>query len=219
MPSDRMFVGAEHEFHDPAFAREWADRFVPTAPRQRLFDLVCEQLQRRAEGGDHIVELGIGPGYMARHLLERLPRCTYEGVDFSEAMHALAERTIGDRMSRVTLTLADLLDDQWPSRLSRQPAAIVSTWSLHDLGSEHAVAGVYARCGSLLAPGAILVNGDFIKPDGTRHDYEAGRFSIGRHLEHLRAAGFRDARCLAHLEPNIEDPTAAQNYACLVAVK
>lgn len=63
------------------------------------------------------------------------------------------------------------------------------------------------------------MNGDFIKPEGTRHDYEVGRFSIDRHLEYLRAAGFRDAQCLAHLEPNIEDPTAAQNYACLVAVK
>ena len=35
----------------------------------------------------------------------------------------------------------------------------------------------------------------------------------------LREAGFEDPKSLVHLEPNIMDPTAAQNYACLVAVK
>jgi hypothetical protein len=35
----------------------------------------------------------------------------------------------------------------------------------------------------------------------------------------LRQAGFSDPKLLAHLEPNIESPTAAENYACLVAVR
>jgi hypothetical protein len=65
----------------------------------------------------------------------------------------------------------------------------------------------------------VLVNGDFIKPDGTTWTYEAGRFEIGRHLAFLRSAGFSDPKSLAEFEVNIENPTAAQNYACLVAVR
>ena len=70
-----------------------------------------------------------------------------------------------------------------------------------------------------IAQGGVLVNGDFIKPDGTTWDYEPGRFEIRRHIELLRQAGFSDPKSLAHLEPNIESPTAAENYACLVAVR
>ena len=93
------------------------------------------------------------------------------------------------------------------------------TWALHDLGGQQAVADVYQRCFETLPPGGVLVNGDFIKPDGTTFDYEPGRFSIDRHLELLRHAGFAAPQCLALLETNIEDPTAGQNYACLVAVR
>ena len=120
-------------------------------------------------------------------------------------------------MHRVTLTLADLMDQSWPRNLTKTPGAIISTWALHDLGSRQAVADVYARCYETLPEGGLLVNGDFIKPDGTDWDYEPGRFEIARHIELLRQAGFADPQSVAHLEPNIESPTAAENEAGRVA--
>ena len=69
-----------------------------------------------------------------------------------------------------------------------------------------------------LPKGGLLVNGDFIKPCGTSWTYELGRFEINRHLELLRRAGFAEPASLAHFEPEIENPTAAQNL-CLVAVR
>jgi SAM-dependent methyltransferase len=212
-------VGAEHAFHDADFVRGWAARFVPTPPRLALFDMILNEVLVRGGPAAHVVELGIGPGYLARHILERADRLTYEGVDFSAPMAAIARETLGVLAARVTFTTADLLDQTWPRALSRRPDAIVSTWSLHDLGSEAAVANVYARCFETLADGGVLLNGDFIKPDGTPHAFEPGRFPIARHLSLLTAAGFADPRCLAHLEPNVETPTPAENYACFVAVR
>ena len=81
------------------------------------------------------------------------------------------------------------------------------------------MADVYARCFEVLPKCGVLVNGDFIKPAGTAWEYEAGRFEIARHLELLRQAGFASPASLNHFEPEIDEPTAAQNYACLVAVK
>jgi hypothetical protein len=63
------------------------------------------------------------------------------------------------------------------------------------------------------------MNGDFIKPDGTSWTYEPGRFEVGRHLEFLRRAGFKEPAFLALFEHNLYHPTSAQNYACLIAVK
>ena len=157
--------------------------------------------------------------YMARHILERNPGLSYEGLDFSEEFFDVARKTIGTYMPRVKLTKADLMDQAWPHSLSRQPGAIVSTWALHDLGGQQAVADVYARCYEVLPEGGVLMNGDFIKPDGTSWTYEPGRFEVGRHLELLRRAGFKEPAVLALFEHNLDHPTAAQNYACLIAVK
>jgi cyclopropane fatty-acyl-phospholipid synthase-like methyltransferase len=213
------FVGAQHEFHDAAFVRGWADRFVPTAPRLQLFDLILDQIRQPSVPNPHVLELGIGPGYMARHILERNQAITYEGLDFSEVFFEVAKETVGDMLHRVTLTKADLMNQSWPKALSKRPGAIISTWALHDLGGQQAVADVYARCYETLPTGGVLVNGDFIKPDGTIWEYEPGRFEVGRHLEFLRTTGFSDPKSLAHFEQNVKDPTPAQNYACLVAVK
>ena len=213
------FVGAQHEFHDAAFVQGWADRFVPTQPRLALFDLIREHIAAPSVPNTHVLELGLGPGYMARHILERNSVIGYEGLDFSDVFFEVAKRTIGPYMPRVTLTKADLMDRDWPRALSRQPGAIVSTWALHDLGSQQAIAGVYARCYEVLPAGGILLNGDFIKPAGTTWTYEPGRFEIERHLELLRLAGFGNPVSLADYEPNTANPTAAQNYACLMAVK
>jgi SAM-dependent methyltransferase len=207
------FVGAQHEFHDAAFVRGWADRFVPTAPRLQLFDLILDQIRQPSVPNPQVLELGIGPGYMARHVLQRNQTITYEGLDFSEVFFEIARETVGNMLHRVTLTKADLMNQDWPKNLSKRPGAIISTWALHDLGGQQAVADVYARCYETLPMGGVLVNGDFIKPDGTIWEYEPGRFELLRH------AGFSDPKSLAHLEPNLKDPTPAQNYACLVAVK
>jgi SAM-dependent methyltransferase len=169
-----------------------------------------------------VVELGIGPGYMARFILERAQGgrgMTYEGVDFSAAMFDIARETLGELASEVTLTTADLLDPGWTGRLSQVPGAIISTWALHDLGSEQAIGSVYQAAYRALPEGGVLVNGDFIKPDGARVDYEPGRITIGRHLELLEAAGFAAPRCLVHLEPSVDAPTSANNYACFHAVR
>ncbi|MEM9355546.1 MAG: class I SAM-dependent methyltransferase [Pseudomonadota bacterium] len=213
------FVGAQHEFHDAEFVRGWASRFVPTEPRLQLFDMILDQVNALGKEAPHVVELGTGPGYMARHILERHAVMTYEALDFSEVFFDVARETIGDLVPRVTFTNADLMDQAWPQKLSRQPDAIISTWALHDLGGRDPVADVYARCYEALPAGGVLVNGDFIKPDGTSWDYEPGRFEIDIHLDFLRKAGFSDPKSIAHLEPNIDTPTAAENYACLVAVR
>jgi len=215
----RGFVGAKHEFQDAEFVRGWASRFVPTAPRLKLFDMILDQIARLQKRRAHVVELGTGPGYMARHILERNDDITYEALDFSEVFFDVARKTLGDLAFRVAFTNADLMDQGWPAKLKKIPDAIVSTWALHDLGGQQPVGDVYARCFETLPVGGVFVNGDFIKPDGTTWDYEPGRFAIARHLELLRAAGFKDPRSIAHLEPNIIDPTAAQNYACLVALR
>lgn len=212
------FVGAQHEFHDTQFVRDWADRFVPSPERMQLFDTIIAGITKAAGASCHVVELGIGPAYLAERVLDTLPNVTYEGVDFSQPMLDIAAERLAPYASRVRFTQADLVGEQWGAKVSRPVGAIVSTWALHDLGGEVNTTKVYRDCYELLPAGGVFLNGDFVKPDDTPHEYEPGRFLVSRHLDILREVGFRDVQCLLYLEKEIEHPTAAQNYACLQAI-
>lgn len=212
------FVGAQHEFHNTQFVRDWADRFVPSPERIQLFDTIIDGIATHAQSSVHIVELGIGPAYLAERVLEKLPNVTYEGVDFSEPMLEIAAERLAPYASRVTYTQADLVAEDWGAKVKHPVGAIVSTWALHDLGGEVNTTKVYRDCRNLLAPGGVFLNGDFVKPDDTPHEYEPGRFQVSRHLDILQDVGFVNAECLVYLEKELDHPTAAQNYACLQAL-
>ena len=211
-------VGADHEFHDPEYAEDWAGRFEPTPDRLALFDLMLAELRDRVPPDGRIVELGIGPGYLAAYLLDALPAARYQGLDFSRAMLDIAARRLRRHAARAALTQADLLAEGWWEALEGPVDAIVSTWALHDLGGRGEVEHVYAGCAKALADRGLLLNGDFIKPDGARQEYEPGRFPIATHIDMLRRVGFETAECLRVFEEELEAPTPAQNYACLRAV-
>ena len=212
-------IGKNHEFHDKEYVLGWADKFVPTPERIELFNVILSALQRLIPENGRVVELGIGPGYLASHILETMSSIEYIGIDFSYPMLEFASTRLSQHSSRIKYTQADLVKDDWGSKIFTPINAIVSTWALHDLGSQENVATVYAKSATALGSQGVLLNGDFIKPDETIHEFEAGRFRISRHLEMLRNVGFRDVECLILLEQEIESPTPAQNYACLKAIK
>jgi SAM-dependent methyltransferase len=216
---ERRFVGVLHEFHDAAYARDWANRFTPSPSREALFATMLEVLERHRLPHPRVVELGIGPAYFAERLLRQRPDLQYEGLDFSQPMLDLAAERLRPFGQRVTLTTGDLVQGDWTKRVQGPVGAIVSTWALHDLGAEERTAKVYADCYRLLEPGGILLNGDFVKPEDTAHDYEPGRFTVQRHLELLADAGFSGCQCLGFWEKELKAPTTAHNYACLLAVK
>ena len=216
---DKHVVGAEHLFHDEAFVRGWAQRFAPTPERIALFDLMLDQLQQSVPVQGCVVELGIGPGYLASHILRAMPSIVYYGIDFSRPMLTIAGERLGVHGTRINYIEADLVNDDWGGRIDGAVSAIVSTWSLHDLGSPENVDKVYQKSAAVLPNNGLLLNGDFIKPIGAVQEFEAGRFEVDVHLRMLTAAGFRTAECLALFEQELESPTSAQNYACLKAVK
>ncbi len=210
-------VFKDHEFHDPDYAKQWAEQRAPNAERLKLFDLIFGNLAALNQPKAHIVELGIGPGYLAHHLLSRMPHITYEGLDFSAAMLEVARGNLSAHLERVTFTQADLTTNNWTASLSGNPNAIVSTWALHDLGSADTTASVYAHVHEALPPGGVFLNGDFIKPDGSPFEFEPGRYELAKHLQQLNAAGFADIANLGNFETELENPTPAQNYVCLFA--
>ena len=65
----------------------------------------------------------------------------------------------------------------------------------------------------------ILINGDFVKPEGIAFNYENGRFEIKKHLKMLEELGYEKIACPFKCETSLKNSATANNYACIVAKK
>jgi len=209
-----MKIEAIHEFHDSSYSNSWADRFEPTPERLRLFETILRNIEEKQVEELAILELGVGPGFLANFLLKRLPKVSYEGLDYSESMLAIAARRTGEHRDRICFTQADLVDANWVRKVRRVPAIIVSTWALHDLLEKKNIASVYNLAIEILPAGGVILNGDFIKPEASEYEYEGGRIKPSEHFELLRLAGFSKVECLAEFEKSVDNPTTSNNYNC-----
>ena len=213
-----MKIEALHDFHDADFSKAWADKFESTPERLRLFQTILQHIEGFGKELS-VLELGIGPGYLADFLLENLPNITYEGLDFSEAMLDIASKRTAKYSQRIHFTQADLVRDNWTTQLKKAPNVIVSTWALHDLLEKKNIASVYQSAFEILQKGGVLLNGDFIKPETSTHEYEGGRIKPSEHIELLQVAGFQHCVSVAEFEISVEEPTTANNYVCFKAMK
>lgn len=214
-----MKIQALHEFHSADFSQEWAAKFKPTAPRIKLFETILEQIKDVRNATSVVLELGIGPGFLASYLLQSLPQISYEGLDFSKSMLKIARNRTEEHKKRIDFTRADLISEAWSKSVKNTPDVVVSTWALHDLFEKNNIFNVYKTCFEILPKGGLLLNGDFIKPEESEHEYEGGRIKPSEHLELLRKAGFQFSECLKEFEKSVEHPTTSNNYACFKAIK
>ena len=215
----KKMIGATHEFHDQNYAYDWADRFEATPVRKQLFsdmgDLLEKHLlENHLPPSATVLELGIGPGFLAEYLLDRFPDIHYFGLDFSEAMLAIAQDRLSRFETRYQPLQLNLIKDNLRDVVPEPVGAVVSTWALHDLGSKQHIHNVYRQCQSVLR--GILINGDFIKPEETEYDYEPGRIEVESHLHLLTGLGYKQVTCAGRYEINVTEPTSANNYACMV---
>lgn len=192
-----------HQFHSAEYVAAWAAK-VDNPIRRSVFHHILAHLHLTLspDAAAHVVELACGPGLLAEFLLGNHPAMTYEGLDFSEPMLAMAEQRLAPFGDRASLRVVDLRDDAWMESVERAPQAVISTQALHDVGGTEEHAAIYQASATLLAPGGLLLNADFVDRPG------AGRRRIGlaRHLEMMAAAGLRGTKATLDLGP----------YACMV---
>jgi cyclopropane fatty-acyl-phospholipid synthase-like methyltransferase len=94
-----------------------------------------------------ILELGSGPGQLARAILERCDVDTYVALDFSPAMHAIAAEHLGELAHRVTFDVRDFREAAWAEGLGAFDAVVTRKQR-----TRRAIIDISCRCSSELAP-------------------------------------------------------------------
>ena len=193
----------QHRFHSMEYVSKWAAD-VGNPVRESVFHHILAHLELLRAETPHIVELASGPGILAEFLLERLPRATYEGLDFSAPMLTLARERTEHFGERLRLHQVDLRDDDWAAALRPGPQAIISIQALHDVGDEADHERIYRAARELLASCGLFLNADLMQ---TR-DGGPARIPVQRHLAMLSAAGFE----------HVQATLAVGLYGCITGV-
>jgi SAM-dependent methyltransferase len=150
-----------------ADAREWASTAMAKRPwRTEFFHRIADELSHTSSAQLSILELGSGPGFLARHLLTALPTATYVALDFSPAMHELAKERLGELADRVQFVEADFRAAQWSAGLPRFDA-VVTVQTVHELRHKRHAPSLYRTIRNLVYPGGqVLMCDHFAGPAG-----------------------------------------------------
>ncbi|HEY7928334.1 MAG: class I SAM-dependent methyltransferase [Candidatus Dormibacteria bacterium] len=141
----------------------WLDRweaqqgaYMPD--REERFSVMIGALAALCGETPHIVDLGSGPGSLARRVLDRLPGARVTAIDMDPVLLAIGRNALGDQGGRLNWLDADLRS-RWRPADAEQVDGAVSTTALHWLQPD-ALAALYRHLGTVLQPGGVFINGD-----------------------------------------------------------
>lgn len=152
------------DFRDLATARTWIEETRIKRPyRPRFFAAFCAALASRPKL--RILELGSGPGQLAREILVHCDVQTYVALDFSPAMHEIAAEHLGELASRVTFLTRDFREPDWANDLGMFDA-VVTLQAAHETRHKRHLVPLLERARSVVAPGGVLLYADhYLTPE------------------------------------------------------
>jgi SAM-dependent methyltransferase len=164
MTSDDDDVPIRVDFRDPATARGWIeDTRIKRPYRPRFFAAFCTALASRPQL--RVLELGSGPGQLAREILVHCDVHTYVALDFSPAMHAIAAEHLGELASRVTFATRDFREPDWSGDLGTFDA-VVTLQAAHETRHKRHLVPLLERTRTVVAPGGVLLYADhYLTPE------------------------------------------------------
>jgi SAM-dependent methyltransferase len=182
-----------------ADARDWASTAMARRPwRTEFFHRIADELSHSGSAQLSILELGSGPGFLARHLLTALPAATYVALDFSPAMHELATERLGELADRVQFVEADFRTAQWSAGLPRFDA-VVTVQAVHEIRHKRHAPSLYQAIRRLVDPaGQFLMCDHFAGAAGM--DDLVLFMTPEEHETALRSGGFSNVALLLQRE-------------------
>ena len=162
--TDEDDVPIRVDLRDPATARTWIeDTRIKRPYRPRFFAAFCAALASRPKL--RILELGSGPGQLAREILSHCDVQIYVALDFSPAMHDIALEHLGELASRVTFVTRDFREPAWPGDLGTFDA-VVTLQAAHETRHKRHLVPLLERARTVVAPGGVLLYADhYLTPE------------------------------------------------------
>ncbi len=153
----------------PRDAADWENTALAKRPWRTEFFQSFADLIGLDSSECNVLELGSGPGFLAQHILERLPNVKMTLLDFSPAMHELARARLEKVIHRVTFLERSFKDAVWVRDLAKF-SFVVTNQAVHELRHKRYATDLHAQVRSVLAPsGKYLVCDHYVGEGGMSH--------------------------------------------------
>lgn len=183
VPTPIDFLRSDH-------ARDWeASANVVRPWRSLFFDAFVSELRAIGREPLSVLDLGSGPGFLAKAITDALPSTRYTLLDFSPAMHQLARARLGDG-PRAEFVIANMRDCGWNAGLPPMDA-VVTLQAVHELRHRTRAPGLHRAVHALLRPGGVYLVCDHFLGEGGMANQDL-YMSVADQREALIDAGFTD---------------------------
>lgn len=174
-------------FHVMRDAREWESKAMDRPFRLEFFEKIAEQLEFSMI--EKALELGSGPGFLANHICNKLDRISLVLLDFSDAMHQLAETRLQKHIERISLLKKDFKEPGWTSGLGKFEC-ITTVQAVHELRNKNHAKEFHKQVKRLIARGGMYLVCDHFYGEGGMNNDQLF-MSVEEHTNSLADAGFR----------------------------
>ena len=153
-------VPSSIDFHKDSSARQWAKESMIKRPyRQIIFQSIAEEI--KAAQCNTVLELGSGPGFLAKAIIKASPNIVYTALDSSKAMHQLAEVHLGKEASHIHFSNASFLEPDWFEGLGVYKA-IVTVQSVHEVRHKSKVEKLFKQIRCCIETGGMFLYCDHV---------------------------------------------------------
>lgn len=152
-------------------AQEWEQSALSKRPwRTEFFERFSEEINLLEPSAQRVLELGSGPGFLAKHLLATLNEIDYVLLDFSPAMHTLAKQRLDQLAQRAEFVERSFRDARWTEGLGHFDV-IVTNQAVHELRHKRHAPSLHTQAKELLKrDGVYLVCDHFVGEGGMKND-------------------------------------------------
>jgi SAM-dependent methyltransferase len=179
------------DFHDLAQARAWEEDTIARRPwRPEFFAAFASELKDSFAPPFSVLELGSGPGHLARTILLECPLANYCALDFSEAMHTLARERLGALSRRIQFLIRDFRSPDWHEDTAPFDA-IVTMQAAHELRHKRHLPKFLSQATQVLTPGGVLLYCDHYAEGGQNPELVLNRDDQPRALENAGLGNIR----------------------------
>jgi cyclopropane fatty-acyl-phospholipid synthase-like methyltransferase len=154
------------DLQTPDDAREWERNALTVRPwRTQFFERFASEISAHERPVTRVLELGSGPGFLAEHLLNRMPELSYVALDISAAMHELARARLACHVDRVELIERSFKADGWTDGLGAFDC-VVTNQAVHELRHKSYAAALHADVSGVLVDGGLYLMCDHFVSQG-----------------------------------------------------
>jgi ubiquinone/menaquinone biosynthesis C-methylase UbiE len=170
-------------------AAEWEQSAMWKRPwRTEFFAQFAIQIASEPRSIHRVLEIGSGPGFLAKHLLEALSGISYVLLDFSPAMHELARSRLTGLENKIQFIERDFKQEDWYEGLSRFDC-VVTHQAVHELRHKRHATQLHSQVRGILEREGLYFVCDHFVGDGGMTNPQL-YMSVEEQKQALLAAGF-----------------------------